>query len=1033
MWNIFYRNFRLLILTICLILVWGLTSFETLPRMEDPEISDRWALITTQFPGASAARVESLVTDKIEQKLTEIEEIKTIMSSSYIGSSSIVLKLKPQISDIEGAWSKIRDKLGDVIPQLPDKALKPEFKVISSRVYSLIAALTWELDTPANYAILSRLAEELENKLLGVGGTETVELAGSLQEEIVVEIEPAALQSLGITPQELAGQIRLSDAKVSAGQVRGESNDILVEVDTELDSIEQIRSIPISVAKNSGEVARLGDIAQVKKGIREPATELAIINGRAAIAVAAQAESDSRIDYWTKTMRQTIKEFKENLPEGVGLDIIFYQNIYVTEQIKSLMQNFWFGSLLVLICTCLIMGWKSTWVIGTSLPLTVLMVFGAMKMLGISVNNISVTGLIIALGMLIDNAIIMVDELTCELKTTIHPEQAITQRVSYLANPLLSSTLTTVLSFLPMILMSGESGEFVSGLGYTVILALLSSLFVTLTIIPALTARMHKIEDEIRHQKKSAKYWISYWWQHGFSHPRLTSSYRYILDRMFRKPLLGVVLSLIIPVIGFVVSPNLPLQLFPPTERNQVYIELQLPGSASMKETHSQVLEVEKIIGQHPEIVNVQWFLGRNAPAFYYNVERLRTNQANYAQGIVKFKSLGRNTNELINTMQKELDLTFPSTIVLLRQLEQGAWAPAPIELRIYGHNLDTLRDLGNQARLAMSEVKEITHTNASISDVLPKLELRLDEEQARIAGLDNTEIAQQLDASLEGYVGGSILEDTEELPVRVRLSQANRSNLEDVASLDIIGRNENKSSIPLSAIAELKLASEVANITRRNNERVNNIYGYIQAGVLPETVLTALKQRLEEINFQLPPGYSLEYGGNFEIRNDTFNNLFDTIPVIVVLTLACLVLSLGSFLSTGIVVLVGIASMGFGLLSLWIFHYPLGFMAILGIVALVGVSINDSIVVLTAFGADPNARRGNIKVIREIVIHCTRHNLATTITSVASFTPLLLSGGLFWPPMAVSMVVGIIGTTFMAISFTPCIYLLLIKRTRSF
>ncbi|NEQ86339.1 MAG: efflux RND transporter permease subunit, partial [Moorea sp. SIO2I5] len=366
--NLFYRNLQLLILTICLIVVWGLSSFFSLPRLEDPELTQRNAFITTVFPGASAERVEFLVTDKIEQELFEIKAIDTIESTSRLGFSTVSIQLKEQVKNVDQIWSRVRDKITDIAPQLPAGATTPKFEDSQPKANAMIVALTWEQDSPTNYAILRRWSQELEDRLRFVQGTEKVELFGTPQEEIVVEINPEQLSSLGITAQELSQQILRSDAKVAAGQLRGSNNNLLFEVNGELDSLERISSIPISFG-NRSQFTRLGDIAQVKKGIVEPASELALINGRHAIAIAAMVESNQRLDEWAKAAHRTLAKFETQLPRGIGLDIIFNQNRYVEARLNQVISNLVLGAVLVVGVTLLIMGWKSALIVGSALPL----------------------------------------------------------------------------------------------------------------------------------------------------------------------------------------------------------------------------------------------------------------------------------------------------------------------------------------------------------------------------------------------------------------------------------------------------------------------------------------------------------------------------------------------------------------------------------------------------------------------------------------------------------------------------------------
>ena len=1032
--NLFYRNVRLLILTICLILVWGLTSFISLPRLEDPEQTPRNAIITTSFPGASAERVESLVTEKLEEELLEVEEIDTIESTSRLGFSTITLELKDEIVDVDLIWARVRDRLADVDPQLPSGAATPNFEKSEVKANALIVGLTWELDTPTNYAILRRWSEELRDRLRSLPGTEKVELFGTPEEEITVALSSDRLNSLGLTVADISGQIANSDAKVAAGQLRSSNNDLLFEVTGELDSLERISNIPIRFA-HGGRSIRLGDIALIKKGIVEPAQELALINGKPGIAVAARVESNQLLDRWAKVAHRTLDEFAAQLGQGVSLHIIFDQSFYVEAQLNQVISNLILSAVLVVIVTFSIMGWKSSLIVGSALPLSILTVFGCMKVLGIPLHQTSVTGTIIALGLLIDNAIIVVDEVQHYLREGAPPHQAVSKTVSHIGVPLLASTLTSVLTFLPIVLASGGSGEFLGDLGKTVILALFSSLILSLTVIPALVGRMHPLQkSSVRTSRKAGerrgenlsqqykKPLRESWWQVGISHPRLTQIYRWSLDLILGKPVLGIALTLILPISGFLIVPHLEQEFFPPTDRQQFHIEIELPTQTSIEKTQSLVTQARKIIRDRPEIEDVHWFMGKSAPSFYYNIIGNRENSANYAQGLVQTQAHVK-SRFLIQSLQQELDRDLPQAQILVRQLEQGPPFDAPIELRLYGSDLGQLQQLGNQMRTILSQVPNVIHTKVDLSETLPKLALNINEEEARRAGIDKTTIAQQLDNSLEGSVGGSILELTEELSVRVRLDNNDRSNLIDISSLNL---NSDHGNIPLSAIADVQVVPDLAAIARRNGERVNTVKGYITAGVLPSQVLSDFQQRLQNNDFQLPVGYRFEFGGEADTRSTAVGNLLSSLGILLILMATVLVLTFGSFRLAATIALIAIFSIGLGFGSLWLFSYPFGFTAILGTIGLVGIVVNDSIVVLTALNQNPQAREGNRRVVREIVVRSTRHIIATTITTIVGFVPLLFDPSGFWPPLAITIICGLGGATLMALYFVPCAYLLI-------
>ncbi|MEM9511982.1 MAG: efflux RND transporter permease subunit, partial [Cyanobacteria bacterium P01_E01_bin.48] len=975
MFNLFYRNTQLLLLTLCLIVVWGLGSFFTLPRLEDPELTQRSAFITTLFPGASAERVETLVTDRIEEEILDIDEIDTVISTSRPSFSTVQVDLLESITAVDEVWSRVRDKLDDAIPLLPEGALEPEFELIEVKANALITSLTWQLDSSPNYAILGRWADRLEDELRAIPGTASVEINGAPEEEIVVEADPAALTTMGLTVREVSRQIANSDAKVTAGQLRSPQSDLLLEVTDELDSLERIRNIPIRSDRRSAgdsQFAQLRDVARVEKGVVEPATAIATVNNRSAVVLSAIVESSQRLDVWARQTEQVLADFSDRLPEGIELETLFEQSPYVEARLDNVLKNLAISASLVVSIAVILMGWQSALVVGTALPLATLMVFGGMNILGVPIHQMSVTGIIIALGLLIDNAIVIVDEVSHDRQAGLAPAQAIARSTRRMAVPLLASTLTTVLAFMPIALAPGAVGEFTGTIAVSVILAVCSSLFLALTVIPAFAGRMYS-------QRRTRR--LPQFLFDGFSNPALSQLYRRVLRGLFSRPVWGIALALILPAVGFARAGTLSQQFFPPTDRNQFYINFELPVQASLAETQADVAEASELLLQHPEIENVDWFAGETAPTVYYNVLGYRENASNFAQALVQLQP-GILPQSTIRIVQTELDAAFPQAQVLVRQLEQGPPFAAPIEVRLFGPNLDVLRQLGNQLRGVMAQVPDVLHTKATLTEALPKLGLQLNEERIRTAGFDRTGIARQLDATLEGTVGGSVLEDTEELPVRVRLANRDRASLDRIASLDLL--TDSSERVPLAALGDIDLVPDVAAIVRRDGQRVNSVQGFITAGVLPADVLAQFKSAWEESDIEFPPGYSFEWGGEAEARGTSIGNLFSTVGVLAILMVATLVLSLGSFWLAGIIGAIAAASVGLSLFALKTFGYPLGFTAILGTLGLIGLAINDSIVVITAIRSEKQACKGNPVAIENVVVRGTRHVITTTLTTIA-------------------------------------------------
>ncbi|MGG6236998.1 efflux RND transporter permease subunit [Nodosilinea sp. AN01ver1] len=1029
----FFTNLRLLILTIILILAGGLSAYQSLPRQEDPQLVSRVAVITTAFPGASAERVEALVTTVLEEELAEIDAIKILESDSRVGFSSVSVELVDAVKNTAPVWSRVRDEMDAAATRFPVGAAAPELSEVLIKAYTLVASVTWNLPVEPNYALLRRYAEELGMTLRGLDGTEEVDFFGSPDEEILVEISAPELVGVGLSAQELANQVALNDAKGSAGQLRTAEQTLAIEVENSLETTEQIRQIPIRTS--GGQFTRLSDIASVSRGVRFPLSDQAIVGGKPAVVVGVMMQSGQRIDQWGARAQAAIADFRDRLSDGITLDVIFDQSGYVEARIGTLMVNLVLGALLVVGVTLVAMGWRSALVVGSALPLSVFAVFIWMTVLGVPIHQMSVTGLIIALGLLIDNAIVVVDEIQADIQAGADPLHAATKTVNYLKVPLLASTVTTVLTFLPIYLLPGAAGEFVGTIALGVILALISSLAISLTLIAALAARGLSQKSQPREPQGwggRMLRWLNKpgaWWHEGLSLPALASPYRWSIARMTARPLLAIALVLAIPLVGFIAAGTLENQFFPLIDRDQFQVELEFAPQTSIEQTRDRVLEAREAILAHDNVQEVYWFVGESAPRFYYNLQGARQNQPYYAQAMVQLKSK-EGVEPLVRTLQTELSDLFPTARVIVQKFQQGPPFDAPVEMRIYGPNLDELRRLGMEVRALLTTIPDVVQVRDSLSEGRPKLGLSLDPEQVRQAGLTNTAIAQQLDAYSEGVTGGAILESTENLPVRVRLAEGDRASLDALASLDLSSA-QTPGSPPTSALGDFQLVPQRASIARRHEQRVNTVQAFITAGTLPSTVLNALQQQLEAADFELPPGYRYEFGGEAEQQDTAMGNLLLFLPILLLGMVAALVLSLGSFRQAGIMAVVAVGSIGMALLSLKVFGSVLGFMAIVGTMGLIGVALNDSIVVLSALNEDPSASQGDPRAVQQVVVKATRHVLTTTATTIIGFVPLLAEGDPFWRPLAIAIAGGIAGATLMALYFVPAAYLLM-KRNQA-
>ncbi len=1032
MWsNLFFRNRRLCALTIGLILVAGFSAIMTLPRQEDPSLVHRFDSVNTAFPGASAERVDALITEKIEAALSEIDEIKQLISTSRTGMSTVAIQIEDAIpeKDMENIWSQVRDKIKDAERELPEGAETPYLLDRKSAVFTYMVGLTWEMpdgvSADPQIDILGRLAKEFERRISPISGTEETDIFGEPEEEFIVTIDPDALASVGLTAKDVSDAIARTDSKAPAGQLRAGRHDLILEVGGELKSEDRIRNIPLKQTQ-SGPFLRVGDIAEVGKGAREPANSIALLKGKRGIIIGAKVNSSVRVDQWIEKLRLELDNFKKSLPDGIRAEVIFNQDIYATDRLSTLIGNIFLGATIIILIMIFMMGWRSAILVATALPLTVLIVMAAFNFLDIPLHQMSITGLIIALGLLIDNAIVAIDKYRISRKAGIDVAQSISRMVKHLTIPLLASTATTSLTFMPIVLSPGPTGEFIGTLGLAVIISLFASLFLALTIIPALAGYFDR--NELLREKSGIL-------QNGYSNIPLREKYRTGLRWCMDHPKKAILLSITLPLLGFGVSTTLVQQFFPPVDRDQFQVQLTLPPAASLAETARQVQKAREIMARYPEIKSDYWVIAETPPAVFYNTFLNQTGMNNFAGGFINTLS-EQATQDILPRLQRDLMAGLPGALILAIPFEQGPPFEAPLEIFLYGQDLNILSEKGEEIRAILAQTKNVTYTRAKISRSQPKLNFIPNEDAAEAAGLKLNQIAEQLNNALEGHVGGSILEGSESLPVRVRVGGQDRSSLDYLFNNSLVAAGgslttggRHLSGVPLSSLGSLELIPSYSAVTRRDSERLNVLQGYIKPFSLPDVALADFRKRLKEAKLELPAGYRIGFGGETEKRAESEGELLSTVLPLLVIMMGILVLAFNSFTSALIIGGVAFFSSGLAMLAIWIFGFPMGFTAIMGTMGLIGLAINDSIVVLAALRANERARAADADVIVDIVVGSSRHIFSTTLTTIGGFMPLIIWGGAMWPPLATAISGGMVGATLLALVFVPTLYYLRVKR----
>lgn len=1011
--TLFFRLPRLAILTMMVILVGGIGAISSLGRQEDPTLIERYGFVLTTLPGADAERMEALVTQPIEAALMELPEVNEVKSVSRPGVSQVSLDIREDLSEaeVDDAWTLIRQKVAFAESKFPAGTNTPEIHRQYVGAATLVVGLVWEGEGDPPLAVMGRMARELQDRFQRLPGTELTDLYGVPAEEIRIVVDPDALSAAGLTVRQAASLIASADSKTPAGRLRSEGGNVGLEVGGEFDNISRIRSVPLLQRPDGSEV-RVSDVATVQKGFEDPTVRMALENGKRTIFVGAFISEDQRVDKWAETAQKVVRDFAENAPPGLRIDTVFDQSKYTNARLNGLAKNLLMSACIVFIVLFFTMGWRSALVVGSAIPLTVALVLILFKVFGHPLHQMSVTGLVISLGLLIDNAIVVVDDFDQMRARGSTRMEAIDKSLRHLFAPLAASTLTTALAFAPIALLPGGAGEFIGMIGLSVVFSITASFVISVTLIPAMAGWFDRTRGwETGMAKRPRR-----WWRDGVTVDFIADGYRATVEAVLRFPPLGIVLSVAPAILGFYLVGQLPSQFFPQTERDQFQITMQLPPEASLSDTIASTKYASELMEAMEGVKSVTWVLGEPSPRVYYNMINNTEGVEGFAAGWVQLDGNQR-THEIVAKVQAEMRDAFPGARFLALPFEQGPPADAPIDFTILGNDFETLGRLGDEARTILAQTPGVTYTVASLELGAPTVSLKADESASALAGQRLTQLASAMNAELEGVRAGSIVEGTEELPVIVIGPDSRRGTLTDLRAMTV------GDGTPLSALGTMSLDAKTAVVSRRDGQRMNQILAYLDPYTLPAPVFADFQARLEASDFQLPPGYAIRIGGEAENSGEAIGNLAGVgIPLVLVMA-GAIMLVFNSFRMMLLILTTGFLSLGLAFFGVWLFNLPFGFNAIIGGLGLLGIAINGSIVVLSLLKASPAAMADDVIAQREIVMDATRHIVATTLTTMGGFIPILLTGDSFWMPLAAGISGGVAGSALLALYFTPAVF----------
>ena len=1004
---------RIFLLAMLFIIAGGLLSYDSLPRQENPQLAERWGDITAVLPGATPQRIETQIADVLETQLREVDEIKIIDSKSVSGLARVGLELKEIVGkgETDEVWAKVQDKLSESVALVPPGT---DMRLIhSGPPTTVLFALQWRGGGDPQMVILSRLANQLKRKLANIVNSEKALVYGDAKEEIFIGADLDLLTDAGMNIQSIATAIDRYDSKRAIGNIVGQDSEFRIKAQDNISLINDLKKLPLQISDDY-QAIRLEDVATVEKLPVDPPIEIVSYNGIPSVFVEVRGKFAQRTDLYSKAVLRVADAFEESLPDEIGLEVIFNESDFVEQKFSFLMQSILLATFIVLFLSYLLLGPRSAVIVSAVVPLTILLVLIGCTVLQVPLHQTSVTGIILSLGLLIDNSIIVVEDYRYRKSLNLVNREAIYASIKHLSLPLLAATVTTGLAFMPMAAGKGASPEFVGDMAITIILAVSSSLFLALTVVPVLLKTME--DSNFLNLNKSENI--------GFSHQGLRSHYRDFLAWAFFKPSRALVLSLILPILGFVSFGFLDTDFFPNQGKTMFKVEVELDANASINATNQRVSSIRDQVLLEDYVERDMWWIGRRLPRLLYNVIGGSSGEGsdNLATGVF-FTSSYSDMNSSLANLAKRLEKDHADVRVRVSKFTNGPPVEFPVTIAIFGDDNQILKSLGEELKSILAKSPQVSDVLAEQSASITGLQINFDEVNLAFSSISSKEIIDEISSSTRGLYVGSMLDGNKEIPIRVKNRKREASEINQAAFLAI---NNAEGFNYVESFSEISYISDINQINRYQGSRNNAVKAAVYPGKLASTVLKDVADELTAFEDSLPTGYSIRQFGDAEERAESFGQLFSTFFLFLGLIVATLVMILNSFRQASIILLVGTLCIGLGFLGMFVGFQNFGFIGLVGIVGLAGLAINDSIVVLSHLNEDAGVGQVSKDTLIETTVRSTRHILTTSLTTMGGLLPLLFDK--FFETLAWAMCFGVMGSALLALLLIPSMFCFLGK-----
>ena len=993
---------------IAVLLTFGIFSFTHMGRMEDPDFTMRTMVVGVSWPGASPQQMSDQVTDKLEEKLRDLPGVDYTKSFTDGSKSVIYINLKEDLpsNKIRPAWEEARNMINDEWKSLPSGVQGPSINDRFDDVYGTIYALSGD---EFSYEEKRQQAENLKRQLLSVPNVKKITLIGVQEKSLDVTINKDKLASYQVSTQQLLTALKQQSAMVPAGMVNTDTNNVYLRINGVFDSVDAVKNMPIRI---NNQTIRLGDIADVTMTYKDPSSPQFYYEGKPAIGIAISMDAGTNNIEFGKAIDTKLKELKTTIPAGLSLDQVSNQPHIVKESIGDFSQSLFEAIAIVLLVSFASLGIRTGIVVALTIPVVVSTTFVLMYENGIYLHKVSLGALILALGLLVDDAIIVVEMMSVKLEEGFNHWRAATFAYESTAFPMLSGTLITCAGFLPLALAEGMVAEFTKSLSIVVFMALILSWIASVLVSPVLGYKIieNKAEkpesewtrrDHIMHRLKTVFY------------ARFESLLHWALGH-HKAVLLLTLGAFILSLLSF---PLIKQEFFPSSTRNEIIVSMQFPQSSSIDYTQNQAKSLDALLKDNEHIDHFTTYVGEGSPRFVLTLEP-ELPRANFMQTIIVTKSL-EDRDALFKDLQDQLNDQYPSALINMQFVQIGPPSKYPVMLRVSGPDASEVKTIANDVKAKMQEDKDLHNIAFDWPDTEPVAQIHIDPDKARMLGINSYAVSLHLQSLLSGTKSGEYYEGNQTITVTFRLSGNENHNLAALSSLPI--QTGNGSYVPLSQIATISMSQEEGIIWHRNMMPTISIHANVGPGVLGNAKTKEIYNKLAEYRQDLPTGYTIDLDGSAEKSVTAVQKLLMPMPIMLFAIMTILMFQLKRIalmfmaLFTAPLGLIGVV------LALNITRTPLGFMAILGIIALSGMIIRNSIILLDQI----EIHRAEGQSAREAIINSAtlrfRPIMLTAIAAILGMIPLM--GSVFWSPLAIAFSGGLLVATILTLIVLPVMY----------